>query len=61
MWKIFNFVFHSGDSPEQREQDMVKWLDFVEEQGWEPRKIHLWGRNSIADRDGVSIYARKKD
>jgi len=61
MWKVFNFVFRSSDYLEQRQQDMVKWLNYVEEEGWEPRKIDFWGRNSFADHDGVSIYARKKD
>jgi hypothetical protein len=42
------------------QESTVKILNALEDDGWEPRTIKFWERVSMADPNGVTIYARKK-
>jgi hypothetical protein len=40
--------------------EVIKILNALEAEGWEPRHIQHWGRISAGDPCGVTVYVRKK-
>jgi ABC-type transporter MlaC component len=60
-WKFFDINFEGLNLSDNTNQQLVDFLNSIEEQGYEPRKFDTWHRNSYTNPWGCTIYARKKD
>jgi hypothetical protein len=54
IWKYTSFETNGEHA------SVIKLLNALEAEGWEPRHVQHWGRVSMADPQGVTIYSRKK-
>jgi hypothetical protein len=53
-WEYFSYETNGEHA------SIIKLLNILEAEGWEPRVVQHWGRISAGDPQGVTIYARKK-